>query len=70
MTLNIWKYYGVTHRDHLVLNPMSEAKTKEFIALLRLKSDARVLDIACGKAEHLLKIAEKYGATGVGVGSG
>lgn len=67
MALNIWKYYGVTHRDHLVLNPMSEAKTDEFVALLPLKSDARVLDIACGKAEQLLKIVEKYDATGVGI---
>ncbi len=67
MTLNIWKYYGVTHRDHRILNPVSEAKTDEFVGLLPLKPGARVLDIACGKAEHLLRIIERHGATGVGI---
>ena len=61
-TMNIWKYYGVTHADHLVMNPTSEAKTDEFISLLPLKNtpNARVLDIASGKGEQLLRIIEKY----------
>jgi SAM-dependent methyltransferase len=67
MALNIWKYYGITHRDHLILNPTSEAKTDEFVGLLPLKSEARVLDIACGKAEQLLRIIEKHSATGIGI---
>lgn len=67
MTVNIWKYYGVTHRDHLVMNPTSEAKTDEFIGILPLKPNARVLDIASGKGEQLLRIIEKYNATGVGI---
>ncbi|MBT4124972.1 MAG: class I SAM-dependent methyltransferase [Chloroflexi bacterium] len=68
-TMNIWKYYGVTHADHLVMNPTSEAKTDEFISLLPLKNtpNARVLDIASGKGEQLLRIIEKYDATGVGI---
>lgn len=65
--MDIWKYYGVTHADHLVMNPTSELKTDEFISLLPLKPDARVLDIASGKGEQLLRIVEKHGATGVGI---
>ena len=66
-TMNIWKYYGVTHADHLVMNPTSEAKTDEIISLLPLKPNSRVLDIASGKGEQLLRIIEKYDATGIGV---
>jgi len=65
--MDIWKFYGVTHRDHLVMNPTSEAKTDEIISLIPLKPNARVLDIASGKGEQLLRIIEKYDATGVGV---
>jgi SAM-dependent methyltransferase len=67
--MNIWKYYGVTHTDHLVMNPTSEAKTDEIIGLIPLENtpNARVLDIASGKGEQLLRIIEKYDATGVGV---
>ena len=65
--MDIWKYYWVTHRDHLVMNPTSEAKTDEFISLLALASGARVLDVASGKGEQLLRIAERYGASGTGV---
>jgi SAM-dependent methyltransferase len=65
--MDIWKFYAVTHRDHLVMNPTSEAKTDEFISLLPLKPNARVLDIASGKGEQLLRIIEKHNATGIGV---
>jgi cyclopropane fatty-acyl-phospholipid synthase-like methyltransferase len=65
--MDTWKYYGITHRDHLVCNPTSEAKLDELVGLLPLKLGARVLDIACGKAALLLRIAERHGASGVGV---
>jgi SAM-dependent methyltransferase len=65
--MNIWKFYAVTHRDHLVCNPTSEAKTDEFVGLLPLKPGARVLDIASGKGEQLLRIVERHNATGVGI---
>jgi SAM-dependent methyltransferase len=65
--MDTWKYYGITHRDHFVCNPTSEAKLDELVGLIPLKPGARVLDIACGKAELLLRIAERHGASGVGV---
>ncbi len=62
-----WKYYGVTHRWHLVCNPTSDRKLDELVELLDLQPLQRVLDVACGKAELLCRIAEKWGASCVGV---
>jgi cyclopropane fatty-acyl-phospholipid synthase-like methyltransferase len=65
--MDIWKFYGVTHRDHIVCNPSSEAKIGDLVERLPLKPGARLLDIACGKAAALLRIINRYQATGVGV---
>ncbi|EXJ15615.1 SAM-dependent methyltransferase [Imhoffiella purpurea] len=35
--------------------------------LLRLPTDAQVVDIACGKGEFLIRLAETYGARGLGI---
>lgn len=67
MAMDIWKFYAVTHRDHLVCNPTSEAKINELVELLPLKPGARILDIACGKAEQLIRIVKHHDATGVGI---
>ena len=64
MDMDMWKYFGITHTDHTVMNPMSLAKTKELIDLLRLLDGGRVLDVACGKAEFLCLVAERYEVTG------
>ena len=65
--MDMWKYFGITHRDHVVCNPTSSEKLDELVGLLPLQPNSRVLDIACGKAELLLRIAERYQTTGVGV---
>ena len=65
--MDLWKFFDVAHRDHLICNPTSEQKLDELIGLLELEPDARVLDIACGKAELLIRLAERYGVTGDGV---
>jgi SAM-dependent methyltransferase len=61
-----WKYFGITHRDLVFCNPLSEQKFDELVSLLRLPPNGRVLDIACGKAELLRKVCARYGARGVG----
>jgi SAM-dependent methyltransferase len=63
----MWKYFAVTHTDHTVMNPMSLPKTREIVELLRLDADDHVLDVACGKAEFLCMVAERYGVKGTGV---
>lgn len=62
-----WKYFDITHRDHQICNPFSSDKLDELIAVLDLPTGARVLDIACGKAELLVRLAERSAISGVGV---
>jgi len=62
-----WKFYDITSREHVVGNPTSEAKLARLVDLLRLPTDAHVVDIACGKGEFLIRLAEAYGARGVGI---
>jgi len=65
--MDMWKYYGITHTDHTVMNPMSLDKIRELVGLLRMPEGGRVLDVACGKAEFLCLVAEAYGVTGTGI---
>ncbi len=66
--MNMWKFYDITHREHVLCNPMSLEKLDELIALLPLKPGARVLDIATGKGEFFIRLAERYPQiTGTGV---
>jgi SAM-dependent methyltransferase len=65
--MDTWKFYDITHREHVVCNPTSEEKLARLVELLRLPADARVVDIACGKGEFLIRLAETYGARGTGI---
>jgi len=65
--MDIWKFFDITHRDHVICNPTSEAKLDELVALLRLPKRARVVDIASGKGELLFRITEAYIARCTGV---
>ena len=62
-----WKFFDIIHREHAVCNPMSEAKLARLVELLRLPVGAQVVDIACGKGEFLVRLAEAYGVRGQGV---
>ena len=62
-----WKFYDITHREHLLCNPMSVGKLEELINLLRLEPGARVLEIAAGKGEFIIRLAEQYRIEGIGV---
>jgi SAM-dependent methyltransferase len=65
--MDMWKFYDITHGRHVVCNPISDEKVGLLVGLLQLPADARVVDIACGKGEFLLRLAEAYGVRGVGV---
>jgi SAM-dependent methyltransferase len=65
--MDTWKFYDITHREHVVCNPTSEEKLARLVELVQLPTDARVVDIACGKGEFLIRLAEAYGVRGVGV---
>ncbi len=65
--MDIWKYYAITHREHVHCNPMRATRLDHLIQLLRLEPGARVLDMASGKAELLTRLAETCAVSGVGV---
>ena len=56
----------VAHGDLTLYNPLSEADLDEAIGLLELAPHARVLDVACGPAEALRRIAARWEIEGVG----
>jgi SAM-dependent methyltransferase len=62
--MDSWKFYDITHRDHVVCNPTSLAKLDEVIDLLDLPARPRVLDIASGKGEFLMRAAARWGGPG------
>jgi ubiquinone/menaquinone biosynthesis C-methylase UbiE len=62
-----WKFYWATRKYHVIDNPTNEAKLDQFVEALHLGAGAGVLDIACGKAEMLCRIASRYSATCTGV---
>jgi len=65
--MDIWKYYDITHREHVVCNPMNDEKLDRLVDLLRIPPGASVVDIACGKAEFMMRLALAYKARCVGV---
>jgi cyclopropane fatty-acyl-phospholipid synthase-like methyltransferase len=65
--MDMRKFYDITHREHVVCNPTSEEKLARLVDLLRLPTDAQVVDIACGKGEFLIRLAEAYDAGGLGI---
>ena len=65
--MDFWKYFAVGHERHVYCNPLSEAKVDELIALLALPNEGRVLDIACGKAEFLVRTVKRWNCRAVGV---
>lgn len=62
--METWKFYDITHRDHVICNPTSVAKLDELIGWLDLPRHPRLLEAGSGKGELLLRIAERYGEAG------
>lgn len=65
--MDTWKFYDITHRGHTVCNPTNEEKLARLVDLVQLPAGAPVVDIACGRGEFLIRLAEAYGVRGVGV---
>jgi SAM-dependent methyltransferase len=65
--MDMWKFFDIIHRKHVVCNPTNEEKLARLVDLVQLPTAARVVDIACGKGEFLIRLAEAYGMRGVGV---
>jgi len=65
--MDMLKFFDITHREHIVCNPTSIEKLEQLVTLVRLKRHAHVLEIATGKGEFIIRLAERYGIEGVGV---
>ena len=65
--MDTWKFYDITHREHVACNPTSEEKLARLVGLLRLPPAAGVVDIACGKGEFLIRLVEAYGVRCTGI---
>ena len=65
--MDTWKFYGITHADHVVCNPTSTERLDELIGLLDLEPGASVWEAACGKGELLVRLAERRRIRGTGV---
>lgn len=59
--------YEIAERDHELQNPTSAEKIRLLGEYLRLRSDSRVLDIACGKAGPAVILASTFGCSVTGV---
>lgn len=58
---------AIAHALHTFWNPVSEEVVDDLIWALDLQSGARVLDVACGSGELLLRMAATARISGVGV---
>ena len=64
MQLDRWKFYDITHRGHVLCTCTSVEKLDEVISILDLGQGSRVLDVASGKGEFIVRVAEKFGGPG------
>ncbi len=65
--METWKFFDITHKEHIICNPASLEKYQHLIDLLHLPPNANVLEIAMGKGEFIIRVAEQYAVKGVGV---
>jgi hypothetical protein len=65
--MDTWKFYAITHADHVVCNPTSPERLSELLGLLDLPRGAVAWEAASGKGELLVSLAERYGMSGTGV---
>ncbi len=65
--MDTWKFFAITHADHVVCNPTSSERLDELIGLLDLAPGATVWEAACGKGELLVRLAERRRVRGTGV---
>lgn len=62
-----WKFFDITHKEHLFCNPLRGERLDEVLALCNLGPGSRVLDLAMGKGELITRLAERYDVAGVAV---
>lgn len=67
---DLWERFEVfeaLHHDIAICNPMSDEHVDDMFDVLDLHDKARVLDVACGSGEVLIRAAERADIAGTGV---
>lgn len=59
--------HEISEANHRILDPITDDQLVTVGRLARVGDGTRVLDLACGKGELLVRWAQVFGATGVGV---
>jgi len=61
------RFHEIAETKHTILNPFSDHKLMLVGQACDLREKMRVLDLACGKGETLIRWAQAFNITGVGV---
>lgn len=62
-----FRYFDISLRYHELCNPTSIEKIDSLIELLDIPASGKLLDIACGTAEMLVRAVERFDCSAVGV---
>jgi SAM-dependent methyltransferase len=65
--VSAFRFHEISEATHRICNPLSPDKLLLLGEICRAHPATRVLDLACGKGELLCQLAERHGATGVGI---
>jgi len=62
-----FKFTTIAHGNMSICNPVESSALDACLERLALEPGDRVIDIGCGKGEMLIRLAERFGVTGVGL---
>lgn len=65
--MDLYNYLAITHSHSRFCSPLSPKLVEQVSDLLQLKPGSRVLDLGCGKAEMIIRLASRWQIHGVGV---
>lgn len=64
---DFFEFFEATHHGMAIMNPMSSEDLDVVVAAISPADGARVLDVACGHGELLLRLASRYPISGTGI---